>query len=200
MMQAQRLPGARCRPPAVPSCRGPPARRLRRSGGGAAAAARDAASSGRCVGGGAAAPPPPRRAPRPPRVANDVAPLVTTPTDIDISVRGPRGGAAPGRAPAAGCARARPSCAAARARRAPCAPAFPPSPRQLAPLGASDLLVSNVTLGTMTFGEQTGEAEAHRMLSLATDVGVNFIDTAEVRHPGSLRRLASPRCLASGCL
>lgn len=52
---------------------------------------------------------------------------------------------------------------------------------QLQPLGASDLEVSNVCMGTMTFGEQTAEAEAHKMLSFATEAGINFIDTAEVR-------------------
>lgn len=55
------------------------------------------------------------------------------------------------------------------------------------PLGGSDLLVSNVTLGTMTFGEQTPEDEAHRMLSFAADTGINFIDTAEI-YPVAPRR------------
>lgn len=58
-----------------------------------------------------------------------------------------------------------------------------PAP-QHAPLGASDLVVPSVTIGTMTFGEQTDEAEAHRMLSMAADVGANFLDTAEVRGGG----------------
>ncbi|KAI8476265.1 MAG: NADP-dependent oxidoreductase domain-containing protein [Monoraphidium minutum] len=57
----------------------------------------------------------------------------------------------------------------------------------LQPLGGSDLTVSNVTLGTMTFGEQTPEAEAHRMLSFAAEAGVNFIDTAEL-YPVAPRR------------
>ena len=52
---------------------------------------------------------------------------------------------------------------------------------QRAPLGASDLVVSNVTLGTMTFGEQTPRDEAHRILSLAADAGICSLDTAEVR-------------------
>jgi len=47
-------------------------------------------------------------------------------------------------------------------------------------LGASDLKVSALALGTMTFGEQNSEAEAHAQLDLATERGVNFIDTAEM--------------------
>lgn len=46
-------------------------------------------------------------------------------------------------------------------------------------LGRTDLRVSRVCLGTMTFGEQTDPADAHRQLDLALDHGVNFIDTAE---------------------
>lgn len=47
-------------------------------------------------------------------------------------------------------------------------------------LGHSDLSVSAICLGTMTFGEQNGEAEAHAQLDLAFERGVNFIDTAEM--------------------
>ena len=47
-------------------------------------------------------------------------------------------------------------------------------------LGQSDLRVSNVCLGTMTFGEQVQQPEAHAILSRALDLGVNFIDTAEM--------------------
>jgi aryl-alcohol dehydrogenase-like predicted oxidoreductase len=47
-------------------------------------------------------------------------------------------------------------------------------------LGDSDLEVSAVCLGTMTFGEQTGEADAHAQLDYALAQGVNFIDTAEL--------------------
>lgn len=46
-------------------------------------------------------------------------------------------------------------------------------------LGASELLVSECTLGGMTWGEQNSDAEASEQLSLAFDFGVNFIDTAE---------------------
>lgn len=47
-------------------------------------------------------------------------------------------------------------------------------------LGASDLEVSRICLGTMTFGEQVAEAEAHALLSHAVERGINFIDTAEM--------------------
>ena len=47
-------------------------------------------------------------------------------------------------------------------------------------LGASDLQVSALSLGTMTFGEQNSEADAHAQLDLAVSRGVNFIDTAEM--------------------
>ncbi len=50
----------------------------------------------------------------------------------------------------------------------------------LVQLGQSDLHVTPVCLGTMTFGEQVGEADSHAILSRALERGVNFIDTAEM--------------------
>lgn len=47
-------------------------------------------------------------------------------------------------------------------------------------LGSSDLEVSRVCLGTMTFGTQNSEEDAHRQLDLALARGINFIDTAEM--------------------
>jgi aryl-alcohol dehydrogenase-like predicted oxidoreductase len=47
-------------------------------------------------------------------------------------------------------------------------------------LGDSDLKVSALCLGTMTFGEQNSETEAHAQLDLAVSRGVNFIDAAEM--------------------
>jgi len=47
-------------------------------------------------------------------------------------------------------------------------------------LGHSDLEVSKICLGTMTFGEQVGAAETHAILDLAVERGLNFIDTAEM--------------------
>ncbi|MES2261995.1 MAG: aldo/keto reductase [Pseudomonadota bacterium] len=47
-------------------------------------------------------------------------------------------------------------------------------------LGNSTLNVSKICLGTMTFGEQNSEAEAHSQLDYAFERGINFIDTAEM--------------------
>lgn len=47
-------------------------------------------------------------------------------------------------------------------------------------LGNSDLRVSQVCLGTMTFGQQNTEAEGHAQLDHAFDQGVNFLDAAEM--------------------
>jgi aryl-alcohol dehydrogenase-like predicted oxidoreductase len=45
-------------------------------------------------------------------------------------------------------------------------------------LGRSELSVSRICLGTMTFGEQVDQATAHRLLDHAVARGINFIDTA----------------------
>jgi aryl-alcohol dehydrogenase-like predicted oxidoreductase len=47
-------------------------------------------------------------------------------------------------------------------------------------LGQTDLQVSSVCLGTMTYGDQNTEAEAHAQLDYALAQGINFIDTAEM--------------------
>lgn len=47
-------------------------------------------------------------------------------------------------------------------------------------LGQSDLRVTPICLGTMTFGEQVSEPDAHAILDRALERGVNFIDTAEM--------------------
>jgi len=47
-------------------------------------------------------------------------------------------------------------------------------------LGTSDLDVSKICLGTMTWGQQNTESEAHAQLDYALAHGVNFIDTAEM--------------------
>ncbi|MGF1693450.1 NADP(H)-dependent aldo-keto reductase [Photobacterium kagoshimensis] len=44
----------------------------------------------------------------------------------------------------------------------------------------SSLEVSKICLGTMTFGEQNTEKEAHSQLDFAFERGINFIDTAEM--------------------
>ena len=47
-------------------------------------------------------------------------------------------------------------------------------------LGQTDIDVSVICLGTMTWGEQNSEQEAHEQLDYALDHGVNFFDTAEM--------------------
>jgi len=47
-------------------------------------------------------------------------------------------------------------------------------------LGTSDLQVTPICLGTMTFGEQVNEADAHAILSRSLEAGINFVDTAEM--------------------
>ncbi len=47
-------------------------------------------------------------------------------------------------------------------------------------LGATALQVTPVCLGTMTFGEQVSEADAHTILNRAVAHGINFIDAAEM--------------------
>ncbi|TNF91084.1 MAG: aldo/keto reductase [Gammaproteobacteria bacterium] len=47
-------------------------------------------------------------------------------------------------------------------------------------LGRSDIEVSEICLGSMTWGTQNSEAEGHAQIDYALDHGVNFIDTAEL--------------------
>ncbi len=47
-------------------------------------------------------------------------------------------------------------------------------------LGRSDIEVSVICLGSMTWGTQNSEAEGHAQIDYALDRGVNFIDTAEL--------------------
>ncbi|MBA7630539.1 1-deoxyxylulose-5-phosphate synthase YajO [subsurface metagenome] len=46
-------------------------------------------------------------------------------------------------------------------------------------LGRTGLMVSEICLGTMTFGQQVGETEAINLMKNAMAAGVNFIDTAD---------------------
>lgn len=48
------------------------------------------------------------------------------------------------------------------------------------PLGRTDIMVSEWCLGTMTFGNQTPQDDAHTQIDMALDAGINFIDTAEM--------------------
>jgi aryl-alcohol dehydrogenase-like predicted oxidoreductase len=54
-------------------------------------------------------------------------------------------------------------------------------------LGRSGLTVSRLCLGTMNFGPQTEEADAHAIMDSAQEAGINFFDTANV-YGGSGRR------------
>ncbi|NOC90884.1 aldo/keto reductase [Ruegeria sp. HKCCD6604] len=51
---------------------------------------------------------------------------------------------------------------------------------QMKPLGRTGIVVSDLCLGTMTFGSQTSEADAHRQMDMALDAGINFVDAAEM--------------------
>ena len=66
---------------------------------------------------------------------------------------------------------------------------------QLRPLGSSGLAVSPVCLGTMTFGTPVSETESIRLIHAAIDLGINFIDTANV-YEGYRRFLGSAGGLA----
>ncbi|HIC27051.1 MAG TPA: aldo/keto reductase, partial [Gammaproteobacteria bacterium] len=46
-------------------------------------------------------------------------------------------------------------------------------------LGDSDLEVSHICLGTMTWGQQNSEEEGHEQMDYALERGINFFDTAE---------------------
>ena len=47
-------------------------------------------------------------------------------------------------------------------------------------LGRTDLNVSAIALGTMTWGEQNTQDEALAQIEYAKNAGINFIDTAEM--------------------
>ena len=56
-------------------------------------------------------------------------------------------------------------------------------------LGASGLEVSPLCLGTMDFGNSADETTARRIIAMARDRGVNFIDTADVNARGESERI-----------
>ena len=47
-------------------------------------------------------------------------------------------------------------------------------------LGNTDISISTICLGTMTWGEQNSEKEGFEQMDYALDKGVNFWDTAEI--------------------
>ncbi len=51
---------------------------------------------------------------------------------------------------------------------------------KMKPLGRTGISVSELCLGSMTWGSQNSEAEAHAQIDFALDRGINFIDTAEI--------------------
>ena len=53
-------------------------------------------------------------------------------------------------------------------------------PMEYRPLGRSDIKVSSVCLGTMTWGQQNSEAEGHAQMDRALEAGVNFFDASEM--------------------
>lgn len=55
-------------------------------------------------------------------------------------------------------------------------------------LGSSAVEVSEICLGTMTYGNQTDEADAHAQIDRAVDVGMSFLDTAEMYPVNPVRR------------
>ena len=61
---------------------------------------------------------------------------------------------------------------------------------QLKELGSSGLLISPICLGTMTFGSPVAEPEAIKLIHAALDLGINFVDTANV-YEGYSRILGS---------
>ena len=63
---------------------------------------------------------------------------------------------------------------------------------QYRPLGRSGLRVSPICLGTMMFGDRTEQAEAARIVDIARDAGINFVDTADVYTRGASERMLGP--------
>lgn len=64
-------------------------------------------------------------------------------------------------------------------------------------LGRTDINVSALCLGTMTYGEQNSEAEGHAQMDYALDRGINFFDAAEL-YP--IPRKRRPRAARKGSL
>ena len=64
-------------------------------------------------------------------------------------------------------------------------------------LGYSGVEVSPLCLGTMMFGGATPEVEAARIIAMARDGGVNFIDAADVYNDGETERVVG-RAIAGG--
>ena len=59
-------------------------------------------------------------------------------------------------------------------------------------LGDSPLRVSQLSLGTMMFGDQTDEREAANIVASAREQQINFVDTADVYSQGACERILGP--------
>ena len=55
-------------------------------------------------------------------------------------------------------------------------------------LGNTDLKVSTICLGTMTWGEQNTQKDAFEQMNYALDRGINFFDAAEI-YPSPCRKV-----------
>lgn len=56
------------------------------------------------------------------------------------------------------------------------------------PLGRTGVMVSEICLGTMTWGSQNSQAQAHEQMDYATGQGINFFDTAEMYPTNPVRK------------
>ena len=56
-------------------------------------------------------------------------------------------------------------------------------------IGESGLRVSTISLGTMNFGATTNEKTAKKIIDVARDQGVNFIDTADAYVSGESEKM-----------
>ena len=70
------------------------------------------------------------------------------------------------------------------------------------PLGRTGLFVSELCLGTMTFGDGAGmwshigalqQGEADALIGQALDAGINFLDTADIYSAGLSEQITGPR-------
>ena len=64
----------------------------------------------------------------------------------------------------------------------------------------TNIKISSVCLGTMTFGNQNTESEAHSQLDFALEKGINFIDTAEMYPIGGNAQICVLKTLKSTSL
>ncbi|MGE0308071.1 MAG: aldo/keto reductase, partial [Acidimicrobiia bacterium] len=60
---------------------------------------------------------------------------------------------------------------------------------QLRPLGSTDMMVSQLCLGTMTFGNETDEAISRAQIDEFIGHGGNFIDTADMYNAGASEQI-----------